>query len=121
MRKNTLSKVLGFVFTVVVCAIITIAAFLLAHMVYNAAFGTEADAAMIDCIDATCRVKTTGRNTNVGTGVVFEISNGKVHVLTNAHVAKTSTMKLRFWRDGHQLDAVEGTTFLRDRDRDVAR
>ena len=83
----------------------------------------KADSAMTDCIDATCRVKTApdnGGRYSMGTGVVFEISNGKVHVLTNAHVATTAKMKLEFWRDGHKMNSVPGVTVLRDKRRDVA-
>ena len=77
---------------------------------------------LMDCIDATCRVKTVtaGSMYSVGTGVVFKIDNDTVYVLTNAHVATTDSMKLEFWKDGHKLDAVVGKTTLRDRQRDVA-
>ena len=77
---------------------------------------------LMDCIDATCRVKTVtaGPAHSVGPGVVFKIDDDAVYVLTNAHVATTKTMKLEFWRDGHKLDAVTGKVTLRDAKRDVA-
>jgi hypothetical protein len=77
---------------------------------------------LLDCIDATCRVSTvtSGRARSLGTGVVFKITDDKVHVITNAHVATTPTMRLEFWIDGHKQDAITGETILRDVDRDVA-
>lgn len=75
---------------------------------------------LLDCIDATCRVTTVGTNASRGTGVVFEIKDDTVYVITNAHVATTKKMKLEFWRDGHKLDKVDGVTTIRDRKRDVA-
>jgi hypothetical protein len=104
---------------IVICALALLAGMLIGDYI----FPSTADAAMTDCIDATCRVKTTPSRDgkySIGTGVVFEISNGKVHVLTNAHVATTLIMRLEFWRDGHKMDSVSGVTVLRDRKRDVA-
>ncbi|HYW77935.1 MAG TPA: trypsin-like peptidase domain-containing protein, partial [Thermoguttaceae bacterium] len=78
----------------------------------------RADAALSDCIDATCRI--TAPDGGRGTGCVFEISDGRVYVLTNAHVATSTTLRLEFWRDGHQSQPLVGTTLLKSQQADAA-
>ncbi|MEE8452460.1 MAG: trypsin-like peptidase domain-containing protein [Thermoguttaceae bacterium] len=78
----------------------------------------RADAALSDCIDATCRI--TAPDGGRGTGCVFEISDGHVYVLTNAHVASAKTLRLEFWRDGHQSQPLVGTTLLKSQQADAA-
>ena len=70
------------------------------------------------CIDATCRI--TAEDGGRGTGCVFEISGGRVFVLTNAHVATSSALRLEFWREGHVSQPLRGTTVLRSPEADTA-
>lgn len=82
---------------------------------------STADAALSDCIDATCRITVqNGGKTYRGTGCVFEISQGKVWVLTNAHVATSTTSSLDFWSAGHQSRKVSGQTVMRNVRADAA-
>jgi len=85
-------------------------------------WATSAPAAMVDCISATCRVTSVegDKVTGVGTGCVFEISNGNVFVLTNAHVADRDRMKVEFWEDGHLSRPLYGSTVMRSVSRDIA-
>jgi len=58
-------------------------------------------AAMSDCIDATCRI--TAADGSRGTGCVFEIGRGHVYVLTAAHVVGGDPIvQCEFWREGHR-------------------
>ncbi len=66
-----------------------------------------------DCHDATCRVLA---GNDRGTGVVFEISQGHVFVLTNAHVVGNSgTARCEFWKSGHQSRAIAGQVIMTGR------
>lgn len=78
----------------------------------------SADAAMTDCIDATCRI--TAPDGGVGTGVVYHHDNETVWVLTNAHIATSNTLNLEFWRDGHQSRKLPGRTVMRNQALDTA-
>ncbi len=69
--------------------------------------------ALEDCHDATCRVLA---GNDRGTGVVFEISQGHVFVLTNAHVVGNSgTARCEFWKAGHQSRAITGQVIMTGR------
>jgi hypothetical protein len=62
-------------------------------------------AGISECIDATCRI--TAPDGSRGTGCVFEISQGRVFVLTAAHVVGNfSGVQCEFWRDGHQSSPI---------------
>jgi hypothetical protein len=69
-------------------------------------------AALDDCIDATCRI--TVGNGGRGTGCVFHIEQGWVYVLTAAHVVgQDPAPRCEFWRQGHQSLALEGRVLAR--------
>ena len=54
-------------------------------------------AALSDCIDATCRITTTSGSR--GSGCVFEIDDGKVWIVTAGHVVgDAGTVQCEFWR-----------------------
>lgn len=73
----------------------------LATLIALAFWAAVAPAAMSDCMDATCRI--TAPDGSRGTGCVFEISQGTVHVLTAAHVVGNHpAVRCEFWRAGHQ-------------------
>ena len=58
-------------------------------------------AALSDCLDATCRL--TAPDGSCGSGCVMEISEGSVYIITAAHVvAGTDSVACEFWRHGHQ-------------------
>ena len=68
--------------------------------------------AISDCIDATCRVTTADGSR--GSGCVFEISRGRVYVLTAAHVVGASeTAQCEFWRHGHRSRSIPGWVITR--------
>jgi len=68
--------------------------------------------AMADCIDATCRI--TAPDGGRGTGCVFEISQGRVYVLTAAHVVgRAGAVQCEFWRHGHQSEPLPGVVIAR--------
>jgi len=77
-----------------------------------------------DAIDATCRVRAGG----TGSGVVWQIDDQFVWLLTNAHVVDTSSsaaragdaVKCDFWHRGHKLDDLDGYIKLRSGEVDVA-
>jgi hypothetical protein len=74
---------------------------------------------MSDCIDATCRI--TGADGGVGSGCVFEISQGRVFVLTAAHVVgKDRAVRCEFWRQGHQSLPLTGQVVARSENADAA-
>ena len=86
--------------------------------IVSALSGT-AQAAMSDCIDATCRI--TAADGGVGSGCVFEISQGQVYVLTAAHVVgKDRAVRCEFWRQGHQSRALSGQVVARSEAADAA-
>jgi len=71
-----------------------------------------AGATLSDCIDATCRI--TAADGSRGTGCVFEISDRRLFVLTNAHVVGNSpTARCEFWRQGHRSAPIEGRVIVR--------
>lgn len=71
----------------------------------------ELRAAIAECIDATCRL-TAGHSR--GTGCVFEVSGGRVFVLTNAHVVGgAATVRCEFWRHGHCSLPLTGRVIAR--------
>ncbi len=75
--------------------------------------------AMTDCIDATCRI--TAADGGVGSGCVFEISQGRVYVITAAHVVGSDrTVRCEFWRGGHQSQALAGEVISRSESADAA-
>jgi hypothetical protein len=75
--------------------------------------------AMTDCIDATCRI--TAADGGVGSGCVFEISQGRVYVLTAAHVVgKDRAIRCEFWRQGHQSRPLTGQVIARSETADAA-
>ena len=82
------------------------------------ATSASGDAAMTDCIDATCRI--TAPDGGCGTGVVYHRDGEKVWVLTNAHIATANTLNLVFWRDGHQSRKIPGRTVMRNQALDAA-
>ncbi len=83
------------------------------------AFAPPADGALSDCIDATCRLRAPDGGT--GTGCVFEVSQGRVFVITNRHVVgDASTMQCVFWRRGHQSMELPGEVLVRSPAVDVA-
>lgn len=76
-------------------------------------------AAMDDVLDATCRITTAdgGR----GTGCVFEISGGRVHVLTAAHVVgRDAAVQCEFWREGHVSHPLRAAVVARVESVDAA-
>ncbi len=74
--------------------------------------------AVSDCHDATCRISAGNAK---GTGCVFEISQGRVFVLTNAHViGSANTVECEFWRHGHRSQPVRGRVILRNAPIDAA-
>ncbi|MGA2031685.1 MAG: serine protease [Thermoguttaceae bacterium] len=76
-------------------------------------------AAISDCIDATCRI--TLADGSCGSGCVFEIDQGHVYVLTAAHVvAEDATARCEFWRYGHQSQPVAGRVITRSEEADAA-
>jgi hypothetical protein len=89
-----------------------------AFLLCLAATSASADAAMTDCIDATCRI--TAPDGGFGTGVVYHRDADKVWVLTNAHIATANALTLEFWRDGHQSRKVPGHTVMRNQALDTA-
>ncbi len=69
--------------------------------------GGLCQAALSDCIDATCRITTA--EGSCGSGCVFEIGNGSVYVLTAGHVTgKAAAVQCEFWRQGHQSSPLAG-------------
>lgn len=82
-----------------------------------AAFVAEGRGAMPDCFDATCRVLV--GEEPPATGCVFEVSDGKVFVLTNAHVVGTAqAVRCEFWSRGHKSLPLDGTVIARVRNDD---
>ncbi len=74
-------------------------------MAIISALSGTAKASMTDCIDATCRI--TAADGGVGSGCVFEIGQGRVYVLTAAHVAgKDRDGSLRVLASGTPIAAV---------------
>jgi hypothetical protein len=80
---------------------------------------SASNGALSDCIDATCRV--TAADGGVGSGCVFEISQGRVFVLTAAHVVgKDRAVRCEFWRQGHQSLPLAGQVIARSESADAA-
>lgn len=78
----------------------------------------EANAAKLDATyDAACRVS---QDDGVGSGVVFEIGEQEVFVLTNAHVAKSKNVTVEFWRRGFRSVRLPGRVIIRHVRADVA-
>jgi hypothetical protein len=85
----------------------------LAALAATCLFGAAgpAAAAIEDCLDASCRIST---NDGSGSGCVFEISGGRVYVLTAAHVVGRQTeVRCEFWRQGHQSQPLPGRVIAR--------
>jgi hypothetical protein len=78
----------------------------------------ESKGSMLDCIDATFRL--TAEDGGRGTGVAYDIRDGKVFILTNAHVATSDKMTMEFWRLGHKSRKLIGDVVLRHAAADVA-
>lgn len=77
-------------------------------------FSATSHGALTDCIDATCRI--TSGNAR-GTGCCFEVANGSVYVLTNAHVVGGKRqVECEFWSQGHQSRKLTGTVVALARD-----
>lgn len=71
-----------------------------------------AEASLADCIEATCRIKSSDGGT--GTGCAFERSKGLVYVLTNAHVVGADReVTCVFWHRGHESRPVTGQVIAR--------
>jgi len=80
---------------------------------------TPARAAIDDCIDATCRI--TAADGGRGTGCVFELSQGRVYVLTAAHVVgRSRQVECEFWRHGHRSSPLAGQVTARNEAADAA-
>lgn len=80
---------------------------------------SRADAAISDCIDATCRITTADGSR--GTGCAFENSQGHVFVLTAAHVVGDHrTVRCEFWRHGHHSVPLSGEVIARGQAADAA-
>lgn len=89
-----------------------------AMIVALALWAASASAAMEDCIDAACRIS---HGNSLGTGVVFERSDGFVYVLTNAHVVgRSPSVRCEFWRHGHQSVPLQGRVIARSDAADAA-
>jgi len=56
----------------------------------------------------------------MGSGTVFEVSAGRIFLVTNAHVATRRAVDVEFWKDGHASRKVPGTTIWADSDTDLA-
>jgi hypothetical protein len=81
--------------------------------------GSLCQAALSDCIDATCRITTA--EGSCGSGCVFEIGNGSVYVLTAGHVAgNAAAVQCEFWRHGHQSSPLAGQVIGRSAAADAA-
>jgi hypothetical protein len=71
-----------------------------------------AHGSLADCIAATCRVSAPDGST--GTGCAFELSGGRVYVLTNAHiVGNQRAVRCTFWHRGHESRALPGRVIAR--------
>lgn len=55
-----------------------------------------------------------------GSGTVFEISEGRIFVITNAHVATTRDMRAEFYVGGHASRPIAATTIWSDQQNDLA-
>jgi len=78
-----------------------------------------AEASLTEAIDATCRI--TAGGSSRGTGCVFERSEGRVFVLTCAHVVGGSSLvECEFWKDGHLSRPLAGTVTMRSSEADAA-
>ena len=81
--------------------------------------GGLCQAAMSDCIDATCRITTADGSR--GSGCVFEIGNGTVYVLTAGHVTGSAdAVQCEFWHGGHQSSPLPGRVIGRSAAADAA-
>jgi len=88
-------------------------------MAIISALSGTAKASMTDCIDATCRISAS--DGGVGSGCVFEIGQGRVYVLTAAHVVgKDRAVRCEFWRQGHQSQPLAGQVIARSETADAA-
>jgi hypothetical protein len=68
--------------------------------------------AISDCIDATCRI--TAADGGRGSGCVFEITEGRIYVLTAGHVVeRADTVQCEFWAAGHQSIPLPGRVIMR--------
>jgi len=75
----------------------------------------RSEAALSDCIDATCRI--TAADGSRGTGCVFEIGRDHVHVLTAAHVVgDAETVSCEFWQQGHRSRPLPARVLARVED-----
>mgnify|MGYP005834630635 CR=1 FL=1 len=83
------------------------------------AAGGTARADLSVCIDATCRI--TAPDGARGTGCVFELSQGRVYVLTCHHVVGGSAeVVCEFWHRGHQSAALGARVAARNPEADAA-
>jgi len=68
--------------------------------------------------DAVCRIQS---GDSLGSGFVYDISNGQVWVMTAKHVvANANAVACEFWRNGHQSLPVKGSVTWRHPQHDVA-
>ena len=68
-----------------------------------------AKASLDDCVEATARI--TAADGSTGTGCVFLREQGKLYLLTNAHVAGTSVgdyVDVEFWKEGFPSQKILG-------------
>lgn len=93
---------------------------MVAVLVAAGCVGSAAMAATLDGpFEATCRITNPQRER--GTGVVFEVGNGLVYVLTCGHVVGDNPhVQLEFWRAGHQSPAFAGAVQSKSTTADAA-
>jgi len=92
--------------------------FMVRVMVYLAFALTAICGRVVAQTEPTCRVSVPG---GIGTGIVFERSQGYVYQLTNSHVIDNARQaKCEFWRQGHQSAPLAGEVILNAHDMDAA-
>jgi len=83
------------------------------------AYQSAAFATLDQSLDATCRLRTADGTT--GSGCVFAVAEGKVWVLTAAHVVDgTGQVACEFWHEGHMSRPLAGVVAGRHAGYDVA-
>jgi hypothetical protein len=73
-------------------------------------FASVVNADVESALDAVVKVKA-GNAT--GTGTIFLVDKGHVHILTNAHVAATKDVNILFYRQGYESPPIPGQTAWR--------
>ena len=75
--------------------------------------------AISDGLEATCRI--TAPDGSCGTGCAFDRDNGRIYVLTAAHVVGDgSAVRCEFWKQGHQSQPLPGEVVARSKVADAA-